>query len=30
MTKEEFIAKMEADEEWAPGWEVIDKEFERI
>lgn len=30
MTKEEFIAKMEADEEWAPGWEVIDKEFERL
>lgn len=30
MTKEEFIEKMEADPEWAPGWDVIDKEFERL
>ena len=30
MTKEEFMAKMEADKEWAPGWETIEQEFERL
>lgn len=27
MTKEEFLAKMKADPEWAPGWEIIDEVF---
>lgn len=30
MTKEEFIAKMQEDSEWAPGWELIDREFARL
>ena len=30
MTKEEYIEKMNADEEWAPGWDAIDGEFERL
>lgn len=30
MTKEEFLAKVEADPEWAPGWDIIDAEFERL
>lgn len=30
MTKEEFIAKMNEDEEWAPGWEAIEAEFSRL
>jgi hypothetical protein len=30
MTKEEFIQKTKADSDWAPGWEVIDNEFERL
>lgn len=27
MTKEEFLAKAQADPEWAPGWEAIDEVF---
>ncbi len=27
MTREEFIERMNADEEWAPGWDVIDQVF---
>lgn len=30
MTKEEYIKKMHEDDEWAPGWEAIEAEFERI
>lgn len=30
MTKEEFLAKVEADSEWAPGWDTIEAEFERL
>ncbi len=30
MTKEEFIAKAEADHEWAPGWDAIEQEFSRL
>lgn len=30
MTAEEFKKKLESDPEWAPGWEVIDNEFDRI
>ena len=30
MTVEEFKKKLESDPEWAPGWEIIDKEFDRI
>lgn len=30
MTKEEFLAKVDEDPEWTPGWEVIDREFERL
>ena len=30
MTKEEFEKKLEEDPEWAPGWEAIDKEFDRL
>jgi len=30
MTKEEYIAKMNEDHEWAPGWDAIDAEFARL
>lgn len=30
MNREEFIKKLNEDEEWAPGWDIIDTEFERI
>ena len=30
MTVEQFKQRMEEDPEWAPGWEVIDNEFDRI
>ena len=30
MTKEEFLARMEEDESWAPGWEAIDGVFEAL
>lgn len=30
MTKEEFLKRIEEDEEWCPGWEAIEKEFSRL
>ena len=30
MTKEEYINRMKEDEEWAPGWDAIDAEFDRL
>lgn len=30
MTAEEFKRQVESDPEWAPGWEIIDKEFDRL
>lgn len=30
MTREEFMEKLKDDSEWAPGWEAIDQEFERL
>lgn len=30
MTKEEYIRKMNENEDWAPGWDVIDEEFSRL
>ena len=30
MTKEEYIEKMNADDDWAPGWDAIDGEFSRL
>lgn len=30
MTKEDYIKKMEEEEDWAPGWDAIDEEFDRI
>ena len=30
MTKEEYIEKMNSDHEWAPGWDVIGDEFDRL
>lgn len=30
MTKEEYIKRMKEDDEWAPGWEAIDAEFDRL
>lgn len=30
MTKEEYIKRMKEDSEWAPGWDAIDSEFDRI
>lgn len=30
MTVEEFRKRLEENEEWAPGWEVIEKEFDRL
>ena len=28
MTKEEYVKRMKEDDEWAPGWEAIDAEFD--
>ena len=30
MRKKEFLKLMEEDEDWAPGWDIIDNEFERL
>lgn len=30
MTKDEFVKRMNEDEEWAPGWEAIEAEFSRL
>lgn len=30
MTKEEYIKRMNEDHEWAPGWDAIDAEFDRL
>lgn len=30
MTKEDYLKKMNEDEEWAPGWDAIDEEFDRL
>lgn len=30
MTKEEYIKKMNEDNEWAPGWDTIEAEFSRL
>ena len=30
MTKEEFLKRVKENEEWAPGWETIEQEFERL
>ena len=30
MTKEEYIKRMKEDNEWVPGWEAIDAEFDRL
>ena len=30
MTKEEFLAMMHEDDEWAPGWDAIEEEFSRL
>lgn len=30
MTKEEYIVKMNEDQEWAPGWDAIQGEFDRL
>ncbi len=30
MTKEEYVEKMNNDEDWAPGWDAIDAEFDRL
>ncbi len=30
MTKEEYVKRMKEDNEWAPGWEAIDAEFDRL
>lgn len=30
MTKEEYIKKKNADNEWAPGWDAIEEEFSRL
>ena len=30
MTKEEYCKRMQEEEDWAPGWDAIDQEFERL
>ena len=30
MTKQEYIKKMQEDEEWSPGWDAIDKQFDAL
>ena len=30
MRKKDFLKLMEEDEDWAPGWDIIDNEFERL
>ena len=29
MTREEYVEKMKKDDDWAPGWDAIDREFDR-
>ncbi len=30
MTKEEYRKRMDEDNEWAPGWDAIEAEFDRL
>lgn len=30
MTKEEFLKKIDEDNEWAPGWDIIENEFAKL
>lgn len=30
MTKEEYIKRMHTEDDWAPGWDAIDTEFDRL
>ena len=30
MTKEEYIKRMNEEDDWAPGWDAIEEEFERL
>ena len=30
MTKEEYIKKMQEDDEWSPGWDAIDEQFDAL
>ena len=30
MTKEEYIKRMNEEDDWAPGWDAIEEEFEFI
>ena len=30
MTREEYVEKMKKDDDWAPGWDAIDREFDRL
>lgn len=29
MTREEYVERMEREDDWAPGWDAIDREFDR-
>ena len=29
MTKEEYIKRMNEEDDWVPGWDAIEEEFER-
>ena len=30
MTREEYVERMEKEDDWAPGWDAIDREFDRL
>ena len=30
MTREEYIARMNSEDDWSPGWDAIEEEFNRL
>lgn len=30
MTKDEYLARSQADDDWAPGWMAIDEAFDKL
>ena len=30
MTREEYVERIEKEDDWAPGWDAIDREFDRL
>ena len=30
MTREEYVARMNSEDDWAPGWDAVEEEFARL